>query len=33
VTWPALPAGSYTLTLTVTDDVGTFSRTATFTTG
>ena len=33
VTWPALPAGSYTLTLTVTDDVGTFSRTAAFTSG
>jgi hypothetical protein len=33
VTWPAFPVGSYTLTLTVTDDVGTFSRTATFTGG
>jgi hypothetical protein len=33
VTWPALPPGSYTLTLTITDDVGTFSRTAAFTSG
>ena len=31
LTWPVLPAGSYTLTLTVTDDVGTFSRAAAFT--
>jgi hypothetical protein len=33
VWWPTLPAGSYTLTLTVTDNVGTFSRTASFTAG
>jgi hypothetical protein len=26
ITWPALPDGSYTATLTITDDVGTFSR-------
>jgi hypothetical protein len=31
ITWPTLPDGAYTLTLTVTDDVGTFSRAAPFT--
>jgi hypothetical protein len=31
IAWAPLPAGVYTLTLTVADDVGTFSRTTTFT--
>jgi uncharacterized protein with LGFP repeats len=33
ITWPSLPAGAYTLTLTVTDDLGTFSRATTVTIG
>jgi hypothetical protein len=31
VTWPPLSDGTYTFNLTITDDVGTFTRTATFT--
>ena len=33
IAWPALPPGAYTLTLNVTDDVGTFSRTTPLTIG